>query len=73
MIENNKNAFELLQEENEAKFSSYSSNIKSNIDGRRDIWSFFGELIELYFPKILSAILGGATLNSKSEESKDSK
>ncbi len=53
-----KNSFERLQEENEAKFESYNRIIKKNIDGRRDIWGFFGDIIEMYIPRILSTLLG---------------
>lgn len=63
----NKNAFEQLKEENEAKFKDYDNMVKLNLDGRRDIWSFFGEIIELYIPKILTVLLGG---NSVSDTNK---
>lgn len=63
----NKNAFEKLKEENEAKFKEYDSKVKLNLDGRKDIWSFFGEIIELYIPKILTVLLGG---NSVSDTNK---
>ncbi len=67
MAENTKNSFELLKEENENKFDNHKKKIKENIDGRRDIWSFFGEIIELYIPKIFGALLGGAMTGSSSD------
>lgn len=66
----NKNAFEQLEEENEKKFSSYSHQIKKNIEGQKDIWSFLGELIELYIPKILSVLLGGNVDATRDAEKK---
>lgn len=69
MAENKKTSFDLLREENESKFDSYDNKIKNNLDGRKDIWSFVGELIDLYIPKILSTLLGGASItSSKSNE-----
>ncbi len=58
MADMDNNSFEQLKAENEAKFDAYSQKIKTNIDGRKDIWGFFGELIEMYIPRILSTILG---------------
>lgn len=63
MAEMDKNSFEQLKVENEAKFDSYNQKIKTNIDGRKDIWGFFGELIEMYIPRILSTILGTSPNN----------
>ncbi len=64
MAENKKTSFDLLREENESKFDSYNQKVKNNLDGRKDIWSFFGELIDLYIPKILSTLLGGASISA---------
>lgn len=63
MAEMDKNSFEQLKAENEAKFDAYNQKIKTNIDGRKDIWGFFGELIEMYIPRILSTILGTSPNN----------
>ena len=67
----NKNVFEQLRDENEAKFKDFDKDVKKNIDGQKDIWSFFGEIIELYIPKILSVLLGGASTDAKTNNFKE--
>ena len=68
MGENDKNSFEKLQQENESKFDKYDRNVKNNVDGRKDIWGFFGELIEMYIPRILNTILGISPTEKEEEE-----
>lgn len=67
----NKNAFEQLRDEHEEKFSEHSHKIKKNIESQKDIWSFLGELIELYIPKILSVLLGGVNTESSADKNSD--
>jgi hypothetical protein len=67
----NKNAFEQLRDEHEEKFGEHSNKIKKNIESQKDIWSFLGELIELYIPKILSVLLGGANTDSIANKKSD--
>ena len=54
----NNNVFEQLKAENEAKFDSYNQSVKNNIDRRRDIWGFLGDIIEMFIPRVFSTILG---------------
>jgi len=60
-----KNVFNQLQEEQEKEYSNYHNEIKRNIEDRKGVWSFIGDIIDLYVPKILSAIIGaGPSINS---------
>ena len=68
MAEQDKNSFKKLQRENESKFNRYDRKIKSNVDGRKDLWGFFGELIEMYMPRILNTILGISPTDWEEEE-----
>jgi hypothetical protein len=70
MAEHEKNPFKKLQQENEAKFDLYDQKVKQNISGRKDLWGFFGELIEMYIPRILSTILGVSPAEQEEEEEK---
>ncbi len=53
-----KNSFQELQLENEAKFAKASTEVKRNVRERRDIWSLIGDLFELYIPRFFSALIG---------------
>ena len=68
MGEREKNSFEKLQQENESKFDKHDRTVKNNVDGRKDLWGFFGELIEMYMPRILSTILGISPSQKEEEE-----
>ncbi len=68
MAEQDKNSFEKLQRENESKFEKYDTKVKHNVDGRKDLWGFFGELIEMYIPRILSTLLGITPPEKEEEE-----
>lgn len=68
MAEQEKNSFEKLQTENESKFDKYDQKVKNNVAGRKDLWGFFGELIEMYVPRIISTILGISPSDQKEEE-----
>lgn len=69
----NKNAFEQLRDEHEEKFNEHSHKIKKNIESQKDIWSFLGELIELYMPKFLSVLLGGASTDTLADKESEKK
>ena len=68
MAEQDKNSFEKLQQENEQKFDKYDRKVKHNVDGRKDIWGFFGALIEMYMPRIMNTILGISPAEQEEEE-----
>ncbi len=61
---NKKNVFSQLQEEKELDYSNVHNDIKKNIVERKGVWSFIGDIIDLYVPKILSALVGaGPSMN----------
>ena len=61
---NKKNVFSQLQEEKELDYSNVHNDIKKNIVERKGGWSFIGDIIDLYVPKILSALVGaGPSMN----------
>ena len=48
-----KNSFKELQEEETGKFNSVSEQkIRNNLDANVGLFHFFGEIVELYLPKI---------------------
>lgn len=53
-----KNVFSQLQEEKEETFSNVHNEIKKNIEERKGVWSFLGDIIDLYIPKVFSALIG---------------
>lgn len=53
-----KNVFDELLRENEAKFEGINKAVKNNIEHRKDIWTLLGELIELFIPRLVSTMLG---------------
>ena len=58
------NIFKQLQEEKEEIYTNLHNDIKKNVVERKGVWSFLGDVIDLYVPKILSAIIGaGPTMN----------
>lgn len=60
-----KNVFGQLQEEKEEVYSNLHNDIKRNVEERKGVWAFLGDVIDLYVPKILSAVVGaGPSLNS---------
>ena len=50
------NSFEQLKIENEEKFEPHRLQVKKNIESQKDLWSFLGELFELYIPKIIKTL-----------------
>jgi len=53
MSTNIKNSFKELQKEETAKFSSASEQkIRNNLDSNVGLFHFFGEIVDLYLPKI---------------------
>ena len=66
------NFFEELEREQEQKFVPFQQGVKSQVENRKDIWSFIGEIVELYIPKIIGVLLGGTDLDQQTKEhSKD--
>ena len=68
-----KNVFGQLQNEKEELYSNLHNDIKRNVEERKGVWSFLGDVIDLYVPKILSAIVGAGpsisnAINSIEEE-----
>ncbi|MFT6808148.1 MAG: hypothetical protein ACJA01_001372 [Saprospiraceae bacterium] len=60
-----KNVFSQLQEEKELDYSNVHNDIKKNIEERKGVWSFLGDIIDLYVPKIFSALVGaGPSINN---------
>lgn len=57
-MENNQNAFEQLAQENEAQYQEHKLGIYNNVSSRRNNWSFIGDILELYIPKIVAVFLG---------------
>ncbi len=59
-----KNVFSQLQEEKELEYSKLHTEIKKNIVERKSVWTFLGDIIDLYVPKIFSALIGaGPSIN----------
>lgn len=58
------NSFEDLQLENEARFEKSSKGIKQNVSSRRNLWSFIGDLFELYIPQLFGAIINSKSITS---------
>lgn len=53
MSSNAKNSFKELQKEETDKFSNASQQkIRNNLDSNVGLFHFFGEIVELYLPKI---------------------
>lgn len=58
------NVFKEWQKENEKSFETVEQNVRKNVQERRGFWAFVGGIIELYVPKVLDTLLGGATKSS---------
>lgn len=52
------NSFEQLQLENEARFEEKSKEVKRVVSSRKDLWSFIGDIIELYIPQLFNSLIG---------------
>lgn len=59
------NSFKQLEEENEAKFETHKLVVKKNVEGRKDFWSFLGDIIDLYIPRIFSTLFGSNNTKTK--------
>lgn len=53
-----KNNFSLLEEKPD-NFDQIENNIQANVWGSLSLFRFIGEVIELYFPKVVDSILLG--------------
>ncbi len=62
-----KNVFKLFEEENESFFTAHEMRIKNSISERKDIWSHFADIAEMYVPRLVSAILGVKDKNKTQE------
>lgn len=56
-----KNIFRILQEEKEQAYSNYHNSIKKNVEERKGVWYFLGDILDLYVPKIFSALIGNGS------------
>lgn len=70
-----KNNFQLYQEQMESRFAESADSIRKNVQSRKDLWTFVGDIIDLYIPKIMSTLMGGVSMkyNSKIEKPEDRK
>jgi len=69
-----RNSFKELEKENIERFKKESDNVKQKIEGETSSYKFIGDVLDLYFSKVMGvfvAMSGGGERKTEDDPKKD--